>query len=230
MRRAAVAGLIKVSQCILGETSGNAMSLTASIIHCFSVYISRFPSVDSPKCRLAWIRQKSMAPNRNPAEIYLLVPHADFSLYPLCLTYLFVFFSPPALIPSSSPRMGPRLCLTSCLEQQAPNSLLCGVLVMQLSSFPANPRTQTCDLLSTIDTGGCVPQGSVLGNLLFSAGVCLEDGVCVWGGGGFGASVRGFSMKAWAVRFLLSLDAITTVTPSLQPASLALYSFVSFQL
>lgn len=97
MRRAAVAGLIKVSQRILGETSGNAMSLSAFII---SVYISRFPSVDSPKCRLARIRQKSMAPNRNPAEIYLLSPHADFSLYPLCLTSLFVFFphlSNPAL-------------------------------------------------------------------------------------------------------------------------------------
>ncbi len=91
MRRAAVAGLIKVSRRILGETSCNAMSLSASILHSFFVYISHFPSVDSPKCRLARIRQKSMAPNRNPAEIYLLAPHADFSLYPLCLTSLFVF-------------------------------------------------------------------------------------------------------------------------------------------
>lgn len=44
------------------------------------------------------------------------------------------------------------------------------------------------------------------------------------------ATVRGFSMKDWIVRSLLSLDAITTVTPSLQLASLALDSFVSFEL
>ncbi len=100
MLRAAVAGLIKVSRRILGETSCNAMSLSLCILHSFFVYISCFPSVDSPKYRLARIRQKSMAPNRNPAEIYLLAPHADFSLYPLCLTSLFVFFphlSHPAL-------------------------------------------------------------------------------------------------------------------------------------
>ncbi len=96
----------------------------------FFVYISCFPSVDSPKYRLARIRQKSMAPNRNPAEIYLLAPHADFSLYPLCLTSLFVFF--PTLIPSSSQRMGPRLLFTSCFEQKAFNSLLCAIMVMQL--------------------------------------------------------------------------------------------------
>ncbi len=43
-------------------------------------------------------------------------------------------------------------------------------------------------------------------------------------------TVRGFSMKDWIVRSLLSLDAITTVTPSLQPASLALESSVSSEL
>lgn len=147
MRRAAVAGLIKVSHRILGETSCAEplcvypMSLSVSILHSFFVYISCFPSVDSLKYRLARIRQKSMAPNRNPAEIYLLAPHADFSLYPLCLTSLFVFFS--TLIPSSSQMMGPRLLLTSCLEQMALNSLLCAILVMQLSHTSHTLHTHT---------------------------------------------------------------------------------------
>ncbi len=131
MLRAAVSGLIKVSQRILGATSCNAMSLSVSILHSFFVYISCFPSVDSPKYHLARIRQKSMAPNRNPAEIYLLAPHADFSLYPLCLTSLFVFFSHTYPIQLSED--GSKAPFTSCLEQKALNSLLCAILVMQLS-------------------------------------------------------------------------------------------------